>query len=438
VKTINTIILGGGLSGITLGRLLSAKGDEILVIEKDQTIGGLCRSRETDGFTFDIGGSHILFSRDQEVLSFIHSVLGENRGERDRNTKILYKGKYVKYPFENALYELPPEDRYTCLYEFIKVLIASEKGLVTPPANFHDWICQTFGKGIADAYLLPYNKKIWNYPPEKMSAHWMEGRVPRPPVEDIIKSAVGIETEGYTHQARFSYPVKGGIEALVQSMADPIKDKIRTGFTVKSIEERAGKFFISDGPETISAERVISTIPLQILMKCIPDLPSEVADAIRNLKYNSVVSIGIGVSGKVPPFSWAYIPDADISYANRISFPSNFSEYVTPNGCNSVLAEITYNEGDLIDRMNDDEIIAHIVSSLSKMGVTEPEKIKTMCAFRNQFAYVVYDLGYLKNISVVRDYFKNCGISLVGRFSQFEYLNMDGVIRSVMNFVKEC
>lgn len=434
---MKTLILGGGLSGITLGRLLSAKGDEVLILEKEPTFGGLCRSKEINGFTFDTGGSHILFSRDQEVLSFIHSVLSENRGERTRNTKILYKGKYVKYPFENALSELPPEDRYVCLYEYIRALIASEKGLVTPPANFHDWICQTFGNGIADAYLLPYNHKIWNYPPEKMSAHWMEGRVPRPPVEDIIKSAVGIVTEGYTHQSRFSYPVKGGIEALVQAMAAPVKDHIRTGFSVRSIEERAGKFYVSDGIESLYADRVISTIPLQILMECIPGIPSDVSSAIRDLKYNSVVSIGIGVSGKVPPFSWAYIPDAGISYANRISFPSNFSDCVTPPGCSSVLAEITYNEGDQIDNMSDQEILDHIQSSLLKMEITDPESIRIRCLFKNRFAYVVYDLNYLKNIAVVRNYFKNTGISLVGRFSQFEYLNMDGIIRSVMDFIKE-
>ena len=434
---MKTLILGGGLSGITLGRLLSAKGDDILILEKEITVGGLCRSRKVDGFTFDIGGSHILFSRDQEVLSFIHSILGDNRGERIRNTKILYKGKYVKYPFENALSELPPDDCYTCLLEYIKTLIESEKGTFSPPANFHDWICQTFGKGIADAYLLPYNTKIWNYPLENMSAHWVEGRVPRPPVEDIIKSAVGIATEGYTHQAKFSYPINGGIEALIKAMAAPVTGLIRTGFNIKSIEKIKDQFIVSDGEETFSSDRIISTIPVQILMGCIQDIPSDVCNAIKDLKYNSVMSIGIGVSGSVKPFSWAYIPDKEISYANRISFPSNFSENVTPDGCSSVLAEITYNQGDDIDLMSDYEVLDHVQSSLSKMGITEPAAIRTKFIFRNQFAYVVYDLEYQKNIALIRDYFKNSGISLVGRFSQFEYLNMDGIIRSVMNFVRE-
>ena len=139
----------------------------------------------------------------------MREVLAENRDDRRRDTRILYKNRHISYPFENGLSELPKEDCYTCLHEFIKTLIASEKGEIPPSGHFRDWIYHTFGKGIAEAYLVPYNEKIWNYPLDRMSAHWVEGRVPRPPYEDIIKSAVGIRTEGYHHQAIFSYPKTG-------------------------------------------------------------------------------------------------------------------------------------------------------------------------------------------------------------------------------------
>ena len=203
-------VLGGGLAGVTLARLLHERGHEVQVFEQETETGGLCRSRTGNGFTFDSGGSHVIFSRDEEVLSFMHRVLGENREVRERKTKIFYKGRYVKYPFENGLANLPKEDLFFCFYEFVKTLIAAEKGELDPPANFRDWMYRTFGKGIAESYLIPYNEKIWKLPPEKMSCHWVEGRIPRPPVEDVIRSAIGIETEGYTHQAIFSYPRSGG------------------------------------------------------------------------------------------------------------------------------------------------------------------------------------------------------------------------------------
>jgi protoporphyrinogen oxidase len=431
---VKTAILGGGLTGLTLARFLHERGEEIVVLEAEPAAGGLCRSRREGGFCFDTGGSHIIFSRDEEVLRFMLSVLGGNRAVRKRDTKIFYKGLFVKYPFENGLSALPKEDLYFCLNEYIKTLIASEKGELPPIKNFRDWIYATFGKGIAECYLIPYNTKIWNYPPEQMSAHWVEGRVPRPPVEDIIRSAIGIETEGYTHQAVFSYPQEGGIEALVRSIALPVIDQVTCGFRVSHIRRYGNRWEISDDTRTITADRLISTIPLQNLIPALEEVPEFVRQAVNSLRYNSVCSVFIGVKGKVPDISWLYIPSPDLGLQNRVSFPSNYSTGVAPEGCGSVLVEMTYNERDALTRMTDGEIIGDVIHSLETMGLIRNKDIIYAGIARHQFAYVVYDLDYRANISIVRDYCRKTGIDLVGRFAQFEYLNMDGCIRSVMEY----
>jgi len=433
---VKTAILGGGLAGVTLAHLLSKQGEDVLVLEQDSRIGGLCKSITTDGFTFDIGGSHIIFSRDQEVLSFMHQVLEENRGERKRDTKIFYKNRYIKYPFENGLSELPKEDCFVCLNEFIRTLVAHEKGELKDSKNFSEWIYHTFGKGIAEAYLVPYNEKIWNYPLDQISAHWVEGRVPRPPVEDIIKAAVGVETEGYAHQAVFSYPVTGGIEALIEAIARPVSDRIRTGFKVTDIRKSGDGWEISNGTETIRADRLISTLPLQILQSCMNDLPEKVSTAISDLRYNSIVCVGIGLNGETLPFSWMYLPEKEGTAANRISFPSNFSTEVAPDGCSSILAEITYNAGDQIDQMSDAEVVRQTINALGTAGILDPDQVRSALAVRHRFAYVVYDLAWQQNMKIIKEHFSSSNISLVGRFSQFEYLNMDGVIRSVFDFVR--
>ena len=431
---VKTAILGGGLTGLTLARILAGRGEDVVVLEAEETIGGLCRSSTNDGFCFDTGGSHIIFSRDSEVLGFMLSVLGENRARRQRNTKIFYKDRLVKYPFENGLSDLPLEDCYLCLSEFIRTLIAAEKGELPPVTSFRDWIYSTFGSGIADCYLMPYNRKIWNYPPEQMSAHWVEGRVPRPPVEDIIRSAIGIETEGYTHQSVFSYPVHGGIEALVRAIAEPVMDHVTCGFHVSGITRSSSGWEISDGTRTVAAGKLISTIPLQNLIPALDDVPAPVQDALGALRYNSVCSVFIGVRGEVPPISWLYVPSPEAGLMNRVSFPSNFSTAVAPEGCSSVLAEITYNEGDPLSRMSGEEIISHVITSLDTMGFIRREDVVHTGIAHHQFAYVVYDLDYQENIRTVRDYCREAGIDLVGRFAQFEYLNMDGCIRSVMDY----
>ena len=434
---MKTAILGGGLSGITLARLLAQKGVEVTVLEREPNFGGLCRSVLDSGFTFDIGGSHIIFSRDAEVLTFMNDMLPENSQRNCRSAKIFYKGQYIKYPFENGLNQLPKDDLFFCINEFIKTLIAVEKGKLALPGNFREWIIHTFGKGIADLYLIPYNEKIWKFPTEQMSLHWVEGRIPRPPVEDIIKSAIGIETEGYTHQSVFSYPRKGGIEALVKSIASPVKKCIRTGFNVSSVRKEGEKYLISDGDNIIIADSCISTIPLQRLLESLENVPESVRRSCNELKYNSIACVFIGVRGKLQDISWMYVPDKELGLFNRVSFPSNYSPDVAPAGHSAILAEITYHEGDDVSEMPDRKIIDHVIKALKNMNIIKDrEDIVYTALQRQRFAYVIYDLDYQKNIAVVKDFCEKLGIGLVGRFSEFEYLNMDGCIRNAMNFVR--
>ncbi|HVN73611.1 MAG TPA: FAD-dependent oxidoreductase [Methanoregula sp.] len=433
---MTTAILGGGLSGLTLARLMHEKGEEVIVLEACPEAGGLCRSRSTGGFTFDTGGSHIIFSRDAEVLAFMRRMIASNMQENHRNTKIFYKGRFVKYPFENGLSDLPPEDRFFCINEFIRTLIEVEKGTARSPANFREWIYYTFGKGIAECYMVPYNEKIWKFRTDRMSLHWVDGRIPRPPVEDIIRSAIGIETEGYTHQAVFAYPLDGGIEALVAAIAAPVLPFVRTGFRVSSVRKSGSRWEIGNGSEVVEADRCICTMPVQHLLPCLADVPAEVRTACDALRYNSLACVNIGIRGTVPAISWMYVPDPALGRTNRISFPSGYSRHAAPAGHSSVLAEITHLPGDEVSGMPDDELVREVAGMCGRMGLFEEKDIVHTSVERQEFAYVVYDLAYPANIARVREYCAGTGIPLVGRFAQFEYLNMDGCIRSVMDFVK--
>ena len=135
-------------------------------------------------------------------------------------------------------------------------------------------------------------------------------------------------------------------------------------------------------------------------------------------------------------FSWLYIPDGDC-LAHRVAFPSNYSEDVAPEGKSAVLAEITYNNGDSIAKLSDEEIITRTIEELDKKGIIDTDTVCYSKAERTKFAYVVYDLSYKKNIEVIMSFLNHIGIYPVGRFAEFKYLNMDACIRNALDFTKE-
>ena len=427
-------ILGGGLTGLTLGYLLKQGGITFEILEKEQECGGLMKTLLEKGFTFDYGGSHIIFSKDNEILNFMINILGNNKIKNRRNTQILYKGHYVKYPFENGLVDLPKQDNFECLYYFVQNLIQKKEG-VNLPKNLKEWCYYTFGKGIAEKYLIPYNEKIWKFQSEKMSLEWVE-RIPNPPVEDVIKSSLGIETEGYTHQLYFYYPKNGGIQSFIQSLEKGIGDKIITNFEVKKIRKEDGEWIVSNGKEEKIYNKIISTIPIFDLVDAI-NAPKEIKNATNNLKYNSLITVMIGLdTPKLNDFTWLYVPNKGI-LTHRISFPSNYSPYVVPQEKSSVLAEITCNIGDEIWKIKDEEIIERTIEDLHKLKLIDKEKICYSYLKRLKYAYVITDLDYSENIEEVERYTKSLGIDLIGRFAEFKYLNMDACVRSAIEYVKK-
>jgi len=411
-------ILGGGVAGLSLSYFL---GKDTEVLEKDDECGGLCRSFQKDGFTYDIGG-HIIFSKDKEILDFEINLLKDKLNQLYRRNSVWFKGRFVKYPFENGLSVLDKEDIFDCLYHFID-------NPQRPQHNFEDWIYNTFGKGLAEHYLIPYNTKIWKTPPKEMGTMWVE-RIPKPPAMDIVKSALGIETEGYTHQLHFYYPKTGGFQTLPRTFEEYVKDRIVKQFAVKTIRRTKSGWAVASDKDEREYEKIINTMPIFDFIAALENVPSAVSNAVASLKYNSLIVALIGL-GKPRTHNQqaVYFPQKDLLF-HRLVFFDYFGLNYVPEGCSSIMAEITAKEGDAIWSMSNEKITAEVIDGLVREGFIDKKNVVTTDIKRTKYAYVIYDIDREKNLKVIYEYCKEQGIPLCGRFAEFEYYNSDAVIRS--------
>ncbi|KYK27031.1 MAG: hypothetical protein AYK23_00300 [Candidatus Proteinoplasmatales archaeon SG8-5] len=432
-------ILGGGLTGISIGYFLKTNGYEFQILEGGSEPGGLCRSQIIGDFTFDIGGSHVIFSRNETTLALMLDILGDNVVKNRRNSAIFLEGKYVKYPLENNLADLEPSLRDKCLNDFVEAETLQREGKENLPENFMDWMYANFGAGISDLYLVPYNEKLWCTSPKDLGVDWVQGRVPKPPVDDVKKAARNIPTEGYKHQLNFYYPVSGGIQALTDTLIPTFgREKLITNAEVQQVSKRDGAWTVetTDG-ENRHYDKLISTIPIQNLAAAYDAIPEDVSKAVGNLDYVSIITVSVGVNKpQVSDRSWIYFPQKDIPF-HRLSFPSNFSPDNAPKGHSSVLAEISCKPGSGLWNEPDMTIASRVSDTLERLEYFSAGEIVFTHVARNEFAYVLNDRGYSANKQTFESHFSDIGLILCGRFSNYEYLNMDRCIESAAHVAKK-
>ena len=94
---MHVVILGAGPAGLATGHELSAKGVKVTVLEKNDFIGGLCRTIHVDGYKFDLGG-HRWFTQNEDLNVWFRRLMEGELVMVERISRIYYGGKYFLYP----------------------------------------------------------------------------------------------------------------------------------------------------------------------------------------------------------------------------------------------------------------------------------------------------------------------------------------------------
>ncbi|MBI5852826.1 MAG: NAD(P)-binding protein [Planctomycetes bacterium] len=424
-------ILGAGISGVSLARMLGEDGHSVVVFERTERAGGLCKSRVVDGFTFDDAGGHIMFSKRADVMEWMKARCGGESGvvRTERRTRIRWHDRWIPYPFENGVGHLTKEATVDCVDGYVEAYVRRRCGEPCPE-SFGKWIQWRMGDGFARHFMVPYNEKIWKRDLDTMSAAWVAGRVPEAPMRDILASAVGLDTQGYGHQSVFWFPKSGGFERMVRGAVDGGRFALRCGVEVKHVRrEREG--FSVDGERF---DLVVNTAPLPAIAAAFADLPDPIRADIEALRPISLVNVLIGVRADEPPppLSWIYLPFPGQGPANRVTYFSNYAPGNAPHGHASYMAEVTH-RGELKPDRN---WALELCRGLDRAGVLAADRVVTLDWVNSEYAYIDQDLAFPARIARVREWFDASGYVTFGRFGRYEYHNSDQCIGRAMEVRK--
>jgi protoporphyrinogen oxidase len=416
---VNTVIIGGGLTGLVAAERLAASGVTVPVLEKETEPGGACRTIEDGGFCFDHTG-HLLHVGREETQRYLEQLgLWNQLAVWERSAAIVVGEAVTPYPIQVHTHGLAPEVRRDCLVGFIRAWAGEAE---RDPASFREWVLERFGAGLAEHFFFPYNRKLYRAEPEELGLDWVGRYVPKPDLEEVVDGALGLHRDRVGYNAVFRYPKSGGIRILPDGVAERVPD-LRTGTEVVRIHLGERWVECADGARLPFAT-VVSTISLPALLDMVADaLPDEVAQARRALRWVRVLNIALGVRGPAPVSEhWRYFPDPELPYY-RVGFPSNHG-CVAPEGCHTVSVEISLDPGS----GEVDGLVNSAEAALAAAGLVDPEAVVVRRLTMVDPAYVVFDHPRRHAVAALRSWLGGHGVRLSGRWAEWKYSAMEDAV----------
>ena len=364
-------IIGAGPTGLGAAlRLRELNCSDFLVIDGAGTPGGLASSCvDSQGFTWDLGG-HVQFSHYAKFDEYMDLAISPAEWLwHDRESWIWMRDRFIPYPFQNNLHRLDPEDRWKAMEG---LFVAHQSAQGHTPANFHEWILHTFGSGIAELFLVPYNRKVWAHPLEQMDFRWVGERVSVPSIQEVVKSiCLAQDQVSWGPNRRFRFPLRGGTGAIWRSLGARIPEtNLRLSSQVEGIDAERRILTLSGG-HRLRYETLINTAPLNWLARAIGD--ESIAAAAGQLKSSAVHVVGIGMEGqpheRIRKMCWMYFPEDDCGFY-RVTVFSNYSpnNVPRPGATWSLMAEVSESRHRPVDRVR---LVDNVVSQMVSVGLIQ-------------------------------------------------------------------
>ena len=396
-------VLGAGISGLSIARLLKDHF-EVEILEKNESPGGIARTKEIDGIPYHLVGGHCFNSKYPDVLDFVfNKVLPLSEWQKiKRKSKIRFRQNEIDYPIEFSVKQIYQFDKDLAMHiatDFLGSQDSSEY------ENLEDWFIKKFGNTLAKEYFIPYNTKIWNNKPAKMSHLWVEDKLPIPNKNDFFESLIGKSQDKMSH-AEFYYPKTNNQNTFIDSLADGLL--ITYNYQVSRIELKENKWIVNNENEY---DILINTLPLKEIPFLLADTPTVVKEAGEKLRYNKISNLFC--RNDLTDKTWTYIPGEE-SLFHRYIHIGSYLNPIRPYSMLEVVGE-------------------HSREEMEKFALKDPF-IKEIIDYNvSDYAYVVFDENYNQSTQIIKDYIEEKGLYTVGRFGEWQYYNMDVCIKKAID-----
>ncbi|QUS36088.1 UDP-galactopyranose mutase [Falsirhodobacter algicola] len=197
--TGHVMMVGAGLSGAVIGRMLAEAGWQVSVVDARPHIGGNChteRDAET-GVMVHVYGPHIFHTDDAEVWDYVN-----------RHTTFMPYKNRVKTTSRGQVFSLPV-NLHTINQFYGKTMRPDEARLfideqadttITEPQTFEEQALRFVGRDLYEAFFKGYTQKQWGMAPTELPASILKRLPVRFNYDDnyFFHTYQGMPEHGYT------------------------------------------------------------------------------------------------------------------------------------------------------------------------------------------------------------------------------------------------
>ncbi|MDZ7779902.1 MAG: FAD-dependent oxidoreductase [Gemmatimonadota bacterium] len=437
-------VLGGGPAGLATAHHAGRVGLPFTLYEANGRVGGNCRTLRLGEFLFDTG-AHRLHDKDPAVTALVRRLLGDDLLGVDAPSQIFWKGRFLDFP-------LAPVDLASKLPWRMLARIAAENagrrlatgGLHgTPrPESFRDLAVRSYGRTLAETFLLGYSEKLWGERTERLSPGIAGGRLEGLDLRSFLREAVlGRGGDSRHLDGSFYYP-RHGIGMIFDRLAEEIgHHHIRLDSRITRIRHdgRRIRSFTVDGAGEVEADLVVSTLPLTLVLRLLdPAPPPELLHVAGSMRYRH---LRLGVFCLDRPHltrnASLYFPEADRPYT-RIYESKNRSADMAPEDRTAIVVELPCGPEDAAWSMEEGKLERMLVEDLEETGLFREKDVLRFRSYRAPFAYPILEVGFEERAEQILDYlhgFEN--LRLAGRSARFGYTHIHDMFRMGRDVVEE-